>query len=371
MRSLAEEFTRRGHEVKIVAPGPVVQPETEERYEIIPLGRYKQIGFSATRFEITLARRGAVREVAQRLRDWGADIVHFHTMWTPLMPLQLFSCWQGATVSTFHDMPPDTLTGNSLRTLFKGMSWMLLSRLDGAITVSRAPAGHLRPGRHGVVPEIIPPTIDLAPFQLRQSDKGKPPGDEVRLLFVGRLEVRKGLPYLLDAWRLVDAARRRDSSLPKLHLTIAGYGKLSHEVHRMIDEVEPGTVELVDAMTRDAVSQRLRDADIFLATSPWGESFGLVLVEAMTSGAPVLAADNDGYSSVMTGRGTECLFEAGNAKSMAAAILDLAADPEKRARLRAWGLEHARQFDVREVAPRIEAVYARAIERHKVGGKAR
>jgi phosphatidylinositol alpha-mannosyltransferase len=348
--ALAAALRARGHEVMVVAPGSAGR----EGGDVFHLGRQREIGLSGTRFELTWASGRELRQWQEHLSGWKPDLLHFHTLWTPLMPLQIFRRWHGPVVATFHDTPPPGMAGDALRLLFKGLSRWILGRIDGAIAVSPAPLAHLRPPARGVVPVIIPPAVDLTAMmaeRTRRRDDGS-----LRFLFVGRLEPRKGISELLRAWELV---QRETPAASRLHLTIAGKGKLAGAVLDAQHRLGPDRLRFVEAPDDAAVRQFYGAADVLVAPSPFGESFGIVLVEAMANGLPVIAAANAGYAGVLVGPGEAGLVPPGDVRALADKMLRFAADDDLRRALVAWGPQEATQYDIGAVVRKIEALYGR------------
>jgi phosphatidylinositol alpha-mannosyltransferase len=349
--ALAAALRARGHEVMVVAPGSAGR----EGGDVFHLGRQREIGLSGTRFELTWASGRELRQWQEHLSGWKPDLLHFHTLWTPLMPLQIFRRWHGPVVATFHDTPPPGMAGDALRLLFKGLSRWILGRIDGAIVVSPAPLAHLRPPARGVVPVIIPPAVDLTAMlaeRTRRRDDGS-----LRYLFVGRLEPRKGISELLRAWELVP--RETPAVASRLHLTIAGKGKLAGAVLDAQHRLGPDRLRFVEAPDDAAVRQFYGAADVLVAPSPFGESFGIVLVEAMANGLPVIAAANAGYAGVLVGPGEAGLVPPGDVRALADKMLRFAADDDLRRALVAWGPQEATQYDIGAVVRKIEALYGR------------
>ncbi len=355
--ALANELKQRGHDVAIVAPGPSPEGSQPGRYYA---GRKKLIGFSGTRFEITHIGSDEKAALLGELASWGAEVFHFHTPWTPAMQAQLFTSISAARVATFHDTPPDTLSGDALRLMFKMMSRWFLNRLDGAIAVSEAPAAHLWPGNHGVKPKIIPPAVDLSRFAAL-ADSGRETGDECfRVLFVGRLEPRKGAVSLIEAWQLLQQRLAADAT-PRLELVIAGEGPLRPQLESMAEAAPAKNIRFEVAPDEKTVIALMQQSDVFVAPSLYGESFGIVLVEAMSAGVPVVAAANRGYATVLRGGGEQWLYPPGDAVALADRLAALVQDDAARLASKVWGLEHAIQFDVAQVAPRFEAVFEGAL----------
>lgn len=358
MHALAAALQARGHETLIVAPGSTARP----RAGMLRLGGMRSVAFAGTRFEVTWAAPEELAKVSGELLDWRPDVVHFHTPWDPLMPWQLFRRLEGvARVATFHDTPPPGLTGAALRNLFKLLSRYLLGRLDGAIAVSAAPRRHLRPGRNGVEPVILPPVTDLSPFFAIAREPATPPA----ILFLGRLEPRKGVQVLLEAATLLaDGTVPLPAGVAQPRFVVAGDGDLRGLVLATAERLGPGWITYVPPPS-DAEQLRLLGAAT-LAVSPalYGESFGIVLAEALASGTPVIGADNAGYSTVLTGPGARLLVPAGDAEALARRIAELLSRPGEREALAAWGRVQARQYDVTGRIGDFEAFYRDAMARH-------
>jgi phosphatidylinositol alpha-mannosyltransferase len=296
------------------------------------------------------------------LEVWRPDIAHFHTPWEPMMSYQVFRRLKVPRVATFHDTPPDGFTGATLRTVYKLASRYLLGQLDGAIAVSAAPLGHLRPGRHGAVPVVLPPAIDLSPFFAVTKAEASPP----RILFLGRLEPRKGIHVLLDAITLL---ARGDIPLPQANappqLVVAGDGDLLPAVLARRAELGDQWITHVPAPSQERQLTLLAEATLAVSPALYGESFGIVLAEALATGTPVIGAANAGYRTVLTGPGETLLVPPGDAPALARKIAALLASPAEREQLAQWGRQHARQYDIAARIGDFENVYRDAIARHQ------
>ena len=357
MHGLAAALAARGHDTLIIAPGA---PDPGQP-AVWRLGAMRSVRFAGTRFEVTWAPPDDLTKTLEMLRAWEPDVVHFHTPWDPMMPWQLFRRLGVTRVATFHDTPPAGLTGAVLRNLFKAMSRYLLSELDGAIAVSAAPLAHLRPGAKGVAPVVLPPVTDLSPFFAVSKAEAAPP----MVLFLGRLEPRKGVPVLLDAVAaLASGAVALPPGLPRPRFVVAGDGDLRGLVTATQERIGPGWIDLLPAPSDDDQLRLLAAATLAVSPALYGESFGIVLAEALASGTPIIGADNAGYRTVLTGAGAELLVPVGDGKVLAERIARLLGDADERAVLSAWGRSHARQFDVTERIGDFEAFYRAAMARH-------
>lgn len=139
IRDLGTALEALGHEVTILAP--LIRPPAAEPVgpSIVRLGRARKIGFGGTAYEISIALGEEKRRLSALIAESGFHVMHYHTMWTPLLPLQVFLRSRAANVATFHDTPADTLEGRALRHVFRAISTVLLPKLDAVITPSEAP----------------------------------------------------------------------------------------------------------------------------------------------------------------------------------------------------------------------------------------
>ena len=365
IRDTAAALGELGYEVTIVAPrvGSARQRERiAPNVDVVKLGRAHRIQFSGTKFEATVALGADRRRLSAMMQRGAFDVVHYHALWTPLLPLQAFACSQGAKVVTFHDTPPDDFGGAISKALLSALSRWLLPRVDAAIAVSEAPRAHLRP-TDGQTVWIAPPCTDLRRFDQAPASPERAPGAPITILFVGRLEPRKGVMLLLEAYRRLVA-----DGLP-VRLVIAGSGgeeaalRRFVTLHRLPDVVFSGRFEDADAPGLYA------DCDVVCAPSPYGESFGIVIAEAMASGKPVVAAANHGYRTLLTGPGAQLLAPPGDAGGLYQRLKRLVQQPDLRAQLGAWGRTEARRYDCRELAPRLADIYRQAMIAHGQGAR--
>lgn len=356
IRDTAAALYELGHSVSIIAPdtegrGREVLPDG---VEIARFGRARMISLGETRFEISVALGAERRALARFLDEREFDVAHFHTMWTPLLAPQVFLMSRCPAVATFHDTPAETSEGRMLKMLFRLISRFLVPRLSVVITPSSAPQAHLvtPAGRHI---ETIPPCTNLHAY-IDAGPTETPRKDELlEILFLGRLEARKGAPVLLGAYE-----RLKREGLPA-RLVIAGSGPEEAELRSSVAIRKIPDVEFAGAVSESRKHDLLRRADIFCAPSLHGESFGIVLTEAMACGKPIVAAANSGYSSVLTGEAARFLVPPGDVFALAEALKRLLANSRLRDELGAWGRAEAIKYDCRVVAPRLVELYLGAM----------
>ena len=356
IRDTAAALGELGHEVTIVAPkmrpGASVE-RISSTLRIVRLGQAHAVRLSGTRFEASLALGGQYGRLRAAMRPGAFDVVHYHTLWSPLLPFQAFACSPAPSVVTFHDTPPDTLGGAFTRVLLGGLSRLLLTCVDEAIAVSEAPRAHLRPGTGRNI-HLSPPCTDLRRFSEGEAPLG-PSDGKVTLLFVGRLESRKGVMVLLKAYRRLCA-----DGLP-VRLVIAGAGSEEAALRHYVEQRRLPDVAFLGRFEDEDAPALYAACDIACAPSPYGESFGIVIAEAMAAGKPVVAAANRGYRTLLAAHAEDLLAPPGDDEAFYRRLKRLVADSGLRERLGEWAGAEALRYDCRTVAPELVDIYRRAI----------
>jgi phosphatidylinositol alpha-mannosyltransferase len=226
-----------------------------------------------------------------------------------------------------------------------------VERISGRIAVSdfarRVQVEHL--GGDAV---IIPNGVHVDAFAHGPGLPGYTRGvDGPTIGFLGRYaEPRKGLPVLLEAMRTV--VRRH----PGARLVIAGRGDAADVKHLIGEDLRPHVALLGEISEADKAAF-LRSVDVYCAPNLLGESFGVVLIEALAAGAPIVASDLDAFSRVLEDGAAGVLVPRGDAGALGRALSDLLADPARRAELSRFGARVAASYDWHVLARRILAVY--------------
>ncbi len=295
---------------------------------------------------------GAARDVAGVLRRLQPDIVHVHE---PLVPVVGPAAVLGAgapVVVTLHAWSDSDRAYRCARAAGR----RLLARASAVLAVSPAAARYhaeaLGIAEAGL--DVVPNGVDVARFADARRrvadarDAQQPPS----VVFVGRLEPRKGVLVLARAYR------RMLRTHPDARLTVIGDGPQRGALATLLDGVGPGQVELAGRLEGDRLATALAGADVAVAPALGGESFGIVLLEAMAAGTAVVASDIPGYRGVVTEGSDAVLVPPGDDAALATALADLLADPPRRARLVAAGTATAARHDWPVVARALRERYA-------------
>jgi phosphatidylinositol alpha-mannosyltransferase len=355
VQALAEEFLGRGHDVRVLAPWDpddrrsrwlhrAAAARRDRPDYLIPLGRTVGIGANGAVSNISVFPEG-VTALRRELRDGGYDVVHVHEPIAPIVGWDAAHSTASPLVGTFHAYSTKALP-NHIATLLGARR--ALNKLSARIAVSEAASWTGRRWFGGEY-TIVPNGVDL-----EAAPRGpKRRSDELRILFVGRPEERKGLPVLLTAFgALVEHVPSR----------LKVIGATADEVGRYL--ADPEVARHIDARGRvraDELWRALHEADVLAAPSLSGESFGMVLTEAFAAGTPVIASEIAGYSDVVTDGRDGVLVPPADPQRLAEELQRAHHEPE---RLRGMG-EQARRSAQRyawpHVADEVSEVYERAI----------
>ena len=339
IRDLAEHLTRLGHDVSVLAPS---DDETPLPPYVVSAGRAVPVPYNGSVARLNFGFLSAAR-VRRWVHEGRFDVLHIHEPATP--SLALLTCWaaQGPIVATFHTSNPRSRAMIAAYPILQPALEKISARVAVSEYARRTLVEHL--GGDAVV---IPNGVDVG-FFARAEPKAEWQGGTIG--FIGRIdEPRKGLPVLMKAFpRILE-------SLPGTRLLVAGRGDEKEAVESLPAGMRE-RVEFLGMVSDEDKARLLRSVDLYVAPNTGGESFGIILVEAMSAGAPVLASDLDAFAQVLDGGGAGELFSNENAEALADAAVRLLGDPERLAQLRASGSRHVRRFDWSTVGADILAVY--------------
>lgn len=353
--TVGEWLRSQGHDVHYL----VGQTETRDLPGIHSLARNVSVRFNGNRTTIPLpTSRTKLRAF---LNTEKFDVLHVQIPHSPFMaqPLILGASDSTAVVGTFHIAPYNNLVRVSNRAL--GV-WLRasLKRFDQIISVSSA-AKDFAKSSFKVDSLILPNVVDYPLFHSARPLK-KYDDDTLTILFLGRLVPRKGCKLLLEA--VAKLAKNKD--LPKFRVVVCGKGSLLKELEQFTAQNNlKDTVEFVGFVDEVEKPRYYASADISVFPSSAGESFGIVLLEAMASGnAAVLAGDNPGYRSVMEPR-PELIFDPKNAAELADKLTTLMTDKRKRQEAQSWGATYTKDFDTSVVGAKLVEIYSKTLRKRR------
>ncbi|TDC26586.1 glycosyltransferase family 1 protein [Streptomyces sp. 8K308] len=339
VRDLAEHLIRQGHTVSVLAPA---DDDTPLPPYAVSAGRAVPVPYNGSVARLNFGFLSAAR-VRRWVHEGDFDVLHIHEPAAP--SLALLTCWaaRGPIVATFHTSNPRSRAMIAAYPILQPALEKISARIAVSEYARRTLVEHL--GGDAVV---IPNGVDVDFFASAE------PKDEWQgrtLGFIGRIdEPRKGLPVLMRALPAILAEH------PDARLLVAGRGDEDEAVAELPAAMRD-RVEFLGMISDEDKARLLRSVDLYVAPNTGGESFGIILVEAMSAGAPVLASDLDAFAQVLDGGAAGELFPNEDAAALAAAANRLLADPGRLAELRERGSRHVRRFDWSTVGADILAVY--------------
>ncbi len=341
IRDLAEALIDLGHTVSVISPADddAVLPGY-----VVPAGRAVAVPYNGSVARLSFGPLSANR-VRRWIKDGNFDVLHVHEPAAP--SLSLIACWvfDGPIVATLHGANPRSRALHAAEPMLRSA----LEKVSGRIAVSEAARTTLVHHLGGDA-VLIPNGVTISRFEKAEPLAGWP-GEGGAIGFLGRMdEPRKGLPVLLRAFELIGSER------PGLRLLIAGPGD-TPEVIARVPEWLRDRVVLLGQVSEAVKVQVYHSVDVFCAPNTGGESFGIVLAEAMAAGAPIVASDLDAFRRVLRGGRAGELFSSGDPGDLAAAVGRLLDDPQRRASLSAAASAAVRDYDWSKIARDVVKVY--------------
>ncbi len=349
VRVLARRLGERGHAVRVLAPLDGTAPGVDLPDDFVSLGPTLTVRANRSTAHLSLFPAG-LRRAALEARSGDFDLLHLHEPLVPGTAMAALAAARAPVAATYHAFREEGSGGYALAA---PLLRRLARRVTVRIAVSEAALSFVSryfPGDY----RVIPNGYDERLFQ----PSGSPPwneGSRPVVLFVGRDDPRKGLGVLLRAWSRVWR------EFPEAILRVAGMEQVPP---RLLSGLPAGAAAAVSCLGRlppQELAAAYREAWVFAAPSLGGESFGIILAEAMGSGAPVVASDIPGYRAVAGEAAV--LVPPGREDGLASAIIDLLLSPRDRETLREAGLQRSRRFAWDAVIPRVEEAYEEAMRK--------
>ncbi|AGP30881.1 glycosyltransferase [Corynebacterium terpenotabidum Y-11] len=354
---LCEELRRRGHEVSLIGPGSA----DADVPDFVELGT----GVVSVPYNGSVARLAFGPKTWRHLRAWIAahdfDLVHIHEPNSPSYSMITLVQTDGPLVATYHA----SASKSRLLRIALPVLRPLLEKIHAGIAVSEE-ARRWQVEMLSGDPVLIPNGVETGNYRDATPMPGLDP-DRPRLMFLGRFEEpRKGFPLLLGALPEILAA------VPDLEIIVAGGGDVT-ELHQQLRKAKiswvdgvgdgatdgdaPASVRILGRVSDGDKAAALAASDVYVAPNTGGESFGIVLVEAMAAGAAVVASDIPAFAAVTDHGRAGRLFANGSRRDLARVVVNLFADEDGRRRLIERGTARSRDFDWDTVTTRVEQVY--------------
>lgn len=342
--AIEAELVRRGHHAVIITPQPrdYEGPTPENTIFLGGSTDFRSPFHTTAQVSATVN----IERLDEVLEQEQFDLLHFHEPWVPIVSRQILSRSNTLNVATFHAKLPDTVMSKTIERVITPYTKSILKYLDALTAVSEPAAEYVRQLTRQQV-EIIPNGIDLTKYK----PKRYPPMSGPTVFYVGRLEKRKGVKYLLQAFKLLQ------EELPAAQLIIGGDGPDRTRLEALVDELGLHHVDFLGYIAEEEKIHLMQTADLFCAPALYGESFGIVLLEALACGIPIVAGSNPGYASVLKERGSLGLVNPRDTADFARRLHVLLTDQELRKSWKKWALEYVRQFDYATIVDKYEALY--------------
>jgi phosphatidylinositol alpha-mannosyltransferase len=334
-----------GNEVNILTGG---HPQAKEDEKVTRFGH--RISLHANKSEVNWTFSPSLfSKVGNFIHTNSFDIIHTHGPFAPNLPFLALVYSNATNIATFHTAFSDFNYYKLSKFLFTHIS----RKINGSICVSRKAFNEIYPHFPQGNYEIIPNGVDTKRFNPKGAKLQEFPNKRI-ILFLGRLDPRKGLQILLDAFPLIK------EKIPDAILIVAGKGAPPTGIPETLRK----SIVFKGMIPPEMVPLYYRSAELYCSPALFGETFGIVLLEAMSSGTAVIASDIDGYREVIPDK--EMLFEKGNPKSLANKAISLLKDNSKLQKNIKTGLETAKKYDWNNIAIQTENFYKSVLtKKHK------
>ncbi|MFA5432539.1 MAG: glycosyltransferase family 4 protein [Candidatus Paceibacterota bacterium] len=344
---LSKEFEKRGIETKIIVP----RRKIREKYgdNVILLGTSIPLNIGGTQGDLVFNFNPlAIKRMLNREKF---DILHFHNFIIPSAS-QILERSNCTNIITFH---ANTESMPLLDVMINNLSGLINHKVKGVIGVA---SFNLEPfKKFNGLKRVIPNGIDLQEFNPTIKRLDKFDNEKINILFLGRIEERKGLIYLLMAYKILQ--EKHDN----LRLIIVGDGPCKEECEDYAKANNLREIYWEGTQKGDIIPQYFSTCDIYCSPATFGESFGIVLLEAMALGKPICGFNNIGYKELLQNtKSKEFLVEPKNEIELAKKLDILICNEKLREEIGKWGLEEVKKYSWKKVADKILEFYKECIK---------
>ena len=337
---------KRGHDVTILTPRPRLKNEEDAPEGVVFLGASARINTpSATSADVSISLDNDAidEELAKKY-----DVIHVHEPLVPIAARQILARAEGHAlrVGTFHAALPGNTFGKSLLATYKTYAKSVVPLVDEITAVTPAAIGYIETYANKPI-TYIPNGINLKSYTPNKVER-----DKNMIVYINRLEKRKGPLQLLKAFKYLKSELN-----PYATLKMCSDGPLREMLEAYVNENEIKDVEFLGYISDEQKVDLLSRCGVATYPALYGESFGIVLVEAMAMGAPTVAHPNDGYKWVLTGTGRIGLVNCKDAEAYAHRLHLMQEDDGLRDLWQKWAKKHVQQYDYENIVDSYEKLY--------------
>lgn len=286
------------------------------------------------------------------LNTYRFDIIHFHEPWVPVLSRQILSRSKAINIGTFHAALPDRLMTRTIERVVTPYTKSIIKYLDVLTAVSPSATTYVRSLSDRKI-NIIANGIDLTKYKIAEKQPRKYRKRKT-ILFIGRLEKRKGVRYLLEAYGVLKKVH------PEFELVIAGDGPDRSKLEYFTRDNKINNVKFLGYVDETRKLRLLHEADLFCSPALYGESFGIVLLEAMASGCVTVAGNNSGYEGVLRGLGQVSIVNPKDTVEFARRLALLGHNEELREIWKTWAKNEAAKYNYDHIIDQYTKLYQAA-----------
>lgn len=357
-------LAERGHEVLIIAPKPRVKNSSEKTPDNVALlGASVEVNFKNpfhTTFPLAASNRALI---ADFLAEQKFDVLNVHEPWMPLLPYQIIQEATCPIVGTTHARWPRSWFNKSLETVRAPYFRLVLNKLDKITAVSTVAAKNVTFLEEDTEVKIIPNGINLDVYQ-KQIKSSQIEKKQPYILYLNRLEKRKGPGLLLKAYNQYVKQTKFDP----LPLVIAGSGPQAKSLMNYVSRYKLNDLVSFEGYVDDQRKFELfANAHLYVSPAPFGESFGIVLLESMAANLPLIAGDNEGYRTVLRNQGSQSLVNPRLKNNFAEALDKFCNDKSLRKDWMKWSHSEIVKYDYPLIINQYETCFKEVFEKASLG----
>jgi len=348
VKAQAKVLKDRGHDVVVISPRVKKTAPEKIPEGIILLGQATKMNNPmSTGSEIGFTVDS--KEIEEMFSHHNFDIMHFHEPWVPVLSRQILARSPAVNIATFHAKLPENTVNKSIEMVSLPYTRSSLKYIDAITAVSTAGAQFIKSVSKKKI-RIIPNGIDLKLYSPEITKQSKNVSKAKKtILYIGRLEKRKGVMQLLKAFAQI--------ANNKTELVIVGEGPKKTSLQNYVKTWAIPNVKFLGFVSEEEKKKLLKSADVFCSPALYGESFGIVLVEAMAMGVPIIAGDNPGYKCVLKGPARLGLVDPKDTLEFANKLQIFTEESDLGVLLSEWGKKDVRQYDYELIVDEYEKLY--------------